>query len=281
MSSSAIRVRDILLRSLTELLRQRVVATSSREQEHSSRTRLLSETRLSSVATLKRCVKRHEHDATDYDHERVTHVLRTSSTRTEHSEATTRCCHDCCWKREVSETARQPTRTSDATERLPTSSSRRMAAATQLTPTLTVPAPAACTGYTHCANNGTACYNSELYPSGGNGLSRYITRPVPLADGFEARDIQVLFDAYRPLGSHFYVYYKVLPGNADQVRFEDQVWRPMTDGYERYGCVNELQPVQRVQVRDSKRTCVGFNSGHDGQVQSLRNQSRDCRFVNC
>jgi hypothetical protein len=53
------------------------------------------------------------------------------------------------------------------------------------------------------------------------------------------------------------VYYKVLPGNADQQRFEDQVWRPMKMDTIGYGCVNELQPVQRVQVRDSKRTCVG------------------------
>jgi hypothetical protein len=32
-------------------------------------------------------------------------------------------------------------------------------------------------------------YNSEQGVSGGNGLTRYITRPVTLADGFDARDL--------------------------------------------------------------------------------------------
>jgi hypothetical protein len=62
---------------------------------------------------------------------------------------------------------------------------------------------------------------------GGNGLTRYLTRPVTLADGFDARDLRVTFDAYRPVGSKFYVYYKVLPGDADTARFNDQVWRRM------------------------------------------------------
>jgi hypothetical protein len=52
---------------------------------------------------------------------------------------------------------------------------------------------------------------------------------VTLADGFEARDIKVYFDAYRPVTSDFYVYYKVLPVDAgESARFEDQPWRLMT-----------------------------------------------------
>jgi len=96
------------------------------------------------------------------------------------------------------------------------------------TPLLAVPAPDACTGYTIAQTTGTLSYNSELSANGGNALTRYRTHSVTLADGFDARDIVVIFDAYRPLGSHFYVYYKAFPANADTARFDDQPWRLMT-----------------------------------------------------
>lgn len=96
------------------------------------------------------------------------------------------------------------------------------------TPTLTAVAPDVPGGdYTLTQNTAVFGYNSELGTTGGNALTRYITRPVTLASGFEAADIKVTFDAYRPLGSNFYVYYKVLPGDADTARFEDQPWRLM------------------------------------------------------
>jgi hypothetical protein len=88
-------------------------------------------------------------------------------------------------------------------------------------PTVTVPDSA--------TNNGaTIVYHSEDFTSFGNALTRYFTRPITLADGFDARDIKVYFDAVRPEGANFYVYYKVLPGTADTARFEDQNWRLMT-----------------------------------------------------
>ena len=88
-------------------------------------------------------------------------------------------------------------------------------------PTITVP--------DSDTNNGASMlYHSEDFTSSGNGLARYFTRQVTLADGFDARDIKVYFDAVRPAGTNFYVYYKVLPGTADTARFEDQNWRLMT-----------------------------------------------------
>ena len=88
-------------------------------------------------------------------------------------------------------------------------------------PTITVP--------DSDTNNGASMlYHSEDFVSSGNGLARYFTRPVTLADGFDARDIKVYFDAVRPVGTNFYVYYKVLPGTADTARFVDQNWRLMT-----------------------------------------------------
>jgi hypothetical protein len=96
------------------------------------------------------------------------------------------------------------------------------------TPTITVVAPVTPGGaYTVAQSTGVLGYNSELASYGGNGLTRYVTRPVTLADGFDARDLRVTFDAYRPLGSHFYVYYAVLPGDDDTSRFQDQPWRLM------------------------------------------------------
>jgi hypothetical protein len=38
----------------------------------------------------------------------------------------------------------------------------------------------------------------------------------------------VYFDAYRPAGSNFYVYYKIMAGDQDTSRFVDQNWRLMT-----------------------------------------------------
>ena len=58
-------------------------------------------------------------------------------------------------------------------------------------------------------------YHSEDFTSSGNGLARYFTRQVTLADGFDARDIKVYFDAVRPAGTNFYAYYKVLPDSKN------------------------------------------------------------------
>jgi hypothetical protein len=71
-------------------------------------------------------------------------------------------------------------------------------------------------------------YRGEDNAQNGHAETRYFTRQVTLAEGFAARDIKVYFDAMRPSGTNFYVYYKVLPGTADLSRFEDQPWRLMT-----------------------------------------------------
>lgn len=46
---------------------------------------------------------------------------------------------------------------------------------------------------------------------GGNAISKYITKSVTLADGFDASNLVVSFDAYKPFGSNIKVYYKTLP----------------------------------------------------------------------
>lgn len=99
-----------------------------------------------------------------------------------------------------------------------------------ITPDVAIPAPntASAAGYTMTQTPGVITSASELSPSGGNALTRYITRPVVLAEGFDARDITVMFDAVKPWSTTFHVYYKVLPGDAENARFDDQPWRLMT-----------------------------------------------------
>lgn len=57
--------------------------------------------------------------------------------------------------------------------------------------------------------NATAVIESELNPTGGPALSKYLTRKVVLAEGFDAGDIQVFLTAYKPVGTDIYVYVKV------------------------------------------------------------------------
>jgi len=56
---------------------------------------------------------------------------------------------------------------------------------------------------------------------GGNAISRYITRRVTLAKGFNSDYLQVRFKAFRPSGVNIDVYYKVLNAN-DTDKFDDK-----------------------------------------------------------
>jgi len=78
------------------------------------------------------------------------------------------------------------------------------------------------------SGNAALTYRGEDSAQHGNALTRYFTREVSLAEGFDARDIKMYFDGYRPEGTNFYAYYKVLSGTLDSERFADQPWRLMT-----------------------------------------------------
>jgi Domain of unknown function (DUF4815) len=69
--------------------------------------------------------------------------------------------------------------------------------------------------------------NCETCPNTGNGLAKYITKKVTLAEGQEAGDLRVYYTAYRPLNTNVYVYYKILSGD-DNREFEDGSWQIMT-----------------------------------------------------
>ena len=61
--------------------------------------------------------------------------------------------------------------------------------------------------------NATAQSTGEERNSGGPIRSKYISRRVTLKDGFDASDLKVILNAYKPLGTNLHVYYKIK--NAD------------------------------------------------------------------
>jgi hypothetical protein len=92
------------------------------------------------------------------------------------------------------------------------------------TPTITITDNASRSGNSNCVIS----INGETSATGGNGLTRYITKKVVLTPGNESGDLRVFYTAYRPLGSNISVYYKVLNGNDSQP-FEDSNWVLMTN----------------------------------------------------
>lgn len=56
---------------------------------------------------------------------------------------------------------------------------------------------------------------------GGNITAKYISRRVTLEEGFDASDLRVYMNAYKPRGSNIHVYYKVM-SNEDAENFDDK-----------------------------------------------------------
>ena len=95
-----------------------------------------------------------------------------------------------------------------------------------VTPTITITANnnADLSGTNVAANVIVAGETSSL---GGNGLARYQTYPVTLAEGNDSGDLRVYFTAYRPYSSDIHVYYKLL-SREDTQRFTNGYWQKMT-----------------------------------------------------
>ena len=73
----------------------------------------------------------------------------------------------------------------------------------------------------------TITVGGETSSSGGNALSRYITKRVVLNQGFDSGDLRVYFTAYRPVNTNIYVYYKIL-SRSDTQTFDSGEWQIMT-----------------------------------------------------
>jgi hypothetical protein len=63
---------------------------------------------------------------------------------------------------------------------------------------------------------------------GGSASSKYITRKVVLADGQDAEDLTVYFEAYRPPGTSISAYYKIL-NREDSDSFNEARWIQMSE----------------------------------------------------
>jgi hypothetical protein len=80
--------------------------------------------------------------------------------------------------------------------------------------------------YTHPTTPATIVLNSEFDSSGGPCLARYITKPIKLADGYEAGDLRVFLSANKPGISEISVFYKVL-SDSDSTEFDDRPYQKM------------------------------------------------------
>ena len=83
------------------------------------------------------------------------------------------------------------------------------------TPTVTISAP------TDGSSTAVANVVGEDTNVGGNINAKYISRRVTLEDEFDASDLKVILNAYKPLGTDLHLYYKVKADN-DQTDFDDK-----------------------------------------------------------
>jgi len=89
-------------------------------------------------------------------------------------------------------------------------------------------------------SNASIVLNSEFDSTAGPCLAKYITKPVVLADGFDAGDLRVYMAVNKPSGTEVTVFYKIL-SSSDSTIFKDR-------RYQKMECFN---PTTAVSVTDS------------------------------
>ena len=82
------------------------------------------------------------------------------------------------------------------------------------------------TTWANVTSNAAIVLNSEFDSSGGPCDARYITKPITLADGFDAGDLRVFLSANKPGDSEVHVFYKLLSG-SDGTLFNDRPYQKM------------------------------------------------------
>ena len=90
-------------------------------------------------------------------------------------------------------------------------------------PTITISDPTTRSGNA----NASIVVHGETGSTGGNSYAKYFTKKVVLAPGNDSGDLRVYLDAYQPLGSSIYVYYKIL-NSHDTTSFDSGNWQLMT-----------------------------------------------------
>lgn len=89
-------------------------------------------------------------------------------------------------------------------------------------------------------SNASIVLNSEFDSSAGPCLAKYITKPVVLADGFDAGDLRVFMAVNKPAGTDVTVFYKLL-SSSDSTNFKDR-------RYQKMECFN---PTTSISVTDN------------------------------
>lgn len=106
------------------------------------------------------------------------------------------------------------------------------------TPTITIGAPPVPAGNT----TATATIAGETSRTGGNIFSKYISKQIVLADGFDAGDLRVYLRMIKPPGTDVHVYYKVLSA-SDPDAFVNKKWNLMKK-YTDFTSKDQQTPVQ-------------------------------------
>lgn len=106
------------------------------------------------------------------------------------------------------------------------------------TPTITIGAPPVASGNAQ-ANATIAGETSKI---GGNIFSKYVSKQIVLADGFDAGDLRVFLRMIKPPGTDVHVYYKVLSA-SDPDAFVNKKWNLMKK-YTDYTSKDQKSPVQ-------------------------------------
>lgn len=91
-------------------------------------------------------------------------------------------------------------------------------------PTITIYDPTTRSGNA----NVSIVVRGETSSTGGNSYAKYFTKKVVLAPGNDAGDLRVYLNAYQPIGTGIYVYYKILSSQDSGSAFESGNWQLMT-----------------------------------------------------
>ena len=102
----------------------------------------------------------------------------------------------------------------------------------------------------------------ETLPQGGSADARYITKTVELADGQDAEDLRVIFDAYKPETSNINVYYKILHADDEDSLSLDVSYAQMTQNTVStlYSSSEDLDDFKEYQYEPNSANMTGINN---------------------
>ena len=131
-------------------------------------------------------------------------------------------------------------------------------------PTITIYDPTTRSGNA----NAVISVHGETGSTGGNSYAKYFTKKVVLSPGNDAGDLRVYLNAYQPLGSGVYVYYKILSSQDGASAFESGNWQLMTCT-SNYG----VYSTDRTNIIEYEYAPGVFNSNQANNYVSYTNSS--------